>query len=975
METYAHGQTYRVELFGGLRVFHPDGRSVKFRTRKTAALFAYLAHCRDTAQPREVLVDMFWPESNLDSGRQSLRMALSALRSTLEPDPSWSGKIVDSDRTTVRLRNVVSDVAEFEGAIEETEDVTVLARALKLVKGPLLSGFDDSWIVAQWLRLEEAYAQAAVRLMELSTNSEDRKRALIAGKEAAALLGPREDVHLALMRLCVADGQPAMAIAQFEELERLMDEQWGEAPSDAAYDALDSVPKSAQRSRTSEPRPVLGVPARTSTFLGREQETAQLVDIVASDEIRLVTVFGPGGCGKTALAVQVGRVLETDGHRVAVCELASISSPDRILESVLASVSGTADLNPTMDRLASVVGDEPLILVLDNFEHLLPKGSAIVKSILESLPTLRVVVTSRVLLGLDGEQAYSLRPLQVPRPGVKLAELREVPSVVLFVDRAKATRHDFKLSADNAVAVSEICRRLEGLPLAIELAAARIVTHTPAQILAKLVTSLDFLVSRKMDVDERQKSLRATLEWSLGMLDQRIKAVFASLGIFRGGFSLEAGEAVAHAKSFDEDLSRLIESSLVLTFDHEGVTRFRLLEPVREYAWESVNATERRDLRLRHFSYFLALAQGQNSGEPTPGNKLWLDTLHLEHDNLVAAFECVFDKVVTPLDAIGLVSTCRAFFRPRGHTHVWREAVRRLAEFLDKDADLTTRAKVQIELARLSANVVDAPTMRAMYDELLRLGMLAEDDEVIAHGHHGLGGGYKLSGEYQKSVDHYLASIEAFKRLDDEKWVAMTIRQLAMAYVSMGDHEKTYETLKEAIPYARRANDPDTLAWCLTDVGVEHALHGLVEESRESFAEAHEICKSTNNAHMRSIVYWQQGETELRTGRPAEAVATHRESVKCALAANFKEGLKWILLSHGAALVADGQTELGLKTLARTMRWRSDEKRGLTGDELEIVNPAKESCEKALGPERFKAEWAKNETCDLDELIESVLGT
>ena len=969
MQTAQPDVHVNAELFGGLRVALADGSPVKFRTRKTASLFAYLAFFSDGEQPRDVLVDMFWPDANYDSGRQSLRMALSALRSALEDSGAGPGSVVETDRSSVRIRSVRTDVAEFQD-LAATSDASKLARALRLVRGPLMSGFDDSWIVAQWLRLEESYAQAAVRLMEMSSDEQARKAALILGKEAVALLGPREDVHVALINLYVADGQPGEALAQFEELERLTDEQWGEPPTDAAYQVFESIPRGVGRRAVRERPSTNRVPARTNAFIGRETEIAELTEIVSGGRNRLITICGPGGCGKTALAMElVSGLASNERVPVWICELASLATSSRVVDAIVSSITGKADGKADLDHLVELVGPGSAVLVLDNLEHLLPGAALTVKSVLERLPNLKIVVTSRVLLGIQGEQAYPLKPLAVPDQNMKLTELRVVPSVELFVDRANAAKPEFRLSPENAAAVAEICRRVEGLPLALELAAARIVTHSPAQILARLVKSLDFLVSRKLDVEQRHRSLRATLDWSLEHLDEAARQVFATLGIFRGSFSLEAGQAVSQSESFDQCLELLVESSLVQSLAENEEARFRLLEPIRDYALDRLGPGDFSGARRRHFDYYSKFAEDDSAGF-----KAWLDKLNVEHENLLAAFQSTFDGVISTREAIEFLGTCRPFFRPRGHTNVWREEVNKLVLTLDDSTDILTRAKVQIEVARISANAVDGPTMMELFREAERLGSLAMDDDILAHAHLGLGGGHKLTGEYAKSIDHYEAAISAFERLGDDKLLATTTRQLAMAHVSMGDHDMTFETLKRALPYARKSGDAETLAWCLTDLGVEQAVHGFLEESENCFKEAHELCIATDNVHMRSIVYWQQAETELRTGRSHSAVQTIRLSVEGALAANFKEGLKWIMVVQGAALVADGQVELGVRTLGKILRWRSDEQRGLTGDELEIVEPAKSTGVAALGQQRFDEAWRSGESADLDELLEELLG-
>ncbi|MBS1713676.1 MAG: tetratricopeptide repeat protein [Armatimonadetes bacterium] len=960
---------WRVELFGGLTAVAVGKRITRFRTRKTASLFAYLSFHHDRPHSREVLTDMFWPEANLDAGRQSLRMALSALREALETEDG-AGTVVVSDRSTVQITGVRTDVDEFEDAVSGPNDLTRLARALRSVKGPLLQGFDDHWIVAQWLRLEEAYAQAAVRLMDTALDQGAVKDAILIGKEATALLGPREDVHLSLIKLYVADGSPGQAIAQFEDLERTLDEQWGETPSDKAYQVLEAVPKGAKPPGR-VPRP--SVPARTSSFVGRESETDDALDRLLDQGVRLLTLIGPGGSGKTALAREVAtRAVESFAGRVWLVELADLAQADRICGAVLETVAGPTDKKAGPDDVGDVLGDGPGLLVLDNLEQLLPDGALQVKSLLERVPGLTVLATSRMTLGLDGEHVFRVPPLPVPSVQAKPSEIARSPSVALFVDRAAAVTPEFRLGPDNAFAVAEICRRLDGLPLAVEIAAAKTVTGSPAQILSKLGGSVDFLVSRKRDVPDRHQSLRAALDWSIGLLDEGLKATFSELSVFRGGLTLAAGESVTRSRNFEDDLARLVEASLVQAEPSGAEPRFRLLEPVREYAAEGLEPLHRAEIRRRHFEAFLKLAQGQGLGNLDPGSKAWLDALHRDHENLCAAFESVWDGVIDCRQAIELVAASRDMFRPRGHTAVWRVYVAELWDTLGPEQGTWVKAAIRLEQARLSSNALDGATVRAMYEEGLVLAQETGDPAQLATAHAGFAGALKFSGEYERSIGHYEEAAASFEALEDHRGLANTIRQMAMSYASMGDHEMTYETLKRALPHARISGEADALAWTLTDLGVEHAIHGHLEESKECFREAHETCRQTNNVHMQSIVYWQQAESELRTRRPAESVATHRLSVVCALEANFKDGLKWILLSFGCALAENGQDALALKTLARTAKWREVERRMLSGDEHEIYGPARAALEDRLGTS-FESQWRAAESCDLDALIDELV--
>ncbi|MBL8065312.1 MAG: tetratricopeptide repeat protein [Chthonomonadaceae bacterium] len=950
----------RIELFGGLRATVMGQQVSGFRTKKTASLLAYLAFFKDLSHSRDFLVELLWPDSHYDAGRQSLRMALSSLRESL-----GGGGFLVADRSTVRLNNVTTDVQEFDVCVA-SDDIDTLSKALRLVRGPLLSGYDESWVVTQWLRLEEAYAQAAVRVMALSEGTSSQNSAVLLGKEAAALLGPREDVHLALISLFSRTGQVDQALAQFEELERVLNEQWGEPPSDAAYELMDSLPERSAR-KINQKRTSARVPARTSSFYGRDAEIDELSRLLKSGTNRLLTVVGPGGCGKTALANVVALAAESWApERTWSVGLADVDRPERVIGSLAEKLLGAKDA-ATVDDLAELFKDGPCLLVLDNLEQLLPQVSTLVKDLLTRSPYLKILATSRTVLAIDGEQIFPLSPLPVPTVRLTLTELARVPSVALFVDRASAQLPTFKLGPDNAAAISEICRKLDGLPLAIELAAAKSLVHSPAQILANLGQSVDFLTSRKADLSERHRSLRATLDWSLDLLDEETRDAFFALGVFKGGFDVELGQRVASGTGFDSKLETLVASSLVLHMDTKGDTRFKLLEPVREYAISKLGPG-REAIRRRHFEAFEALVKGGPIFGPERETAEWFDRLDANSENLASAFECVFDGVVSHSEAADLALNLRSFSKARGKSSVWRNNLDRLKSLMAGTTDHLTLSKVTLAHAIMCSGSAEAKVSLALFQEALGLCLLVEDHLGVATCQSGIANYFMSNGDYDKAISAFQEAFRMYEALGDFGKMAAATRKIAMSYVSGGNHDECYRYLQEALGYARQGSDKESLAWTLTDCAVEHALHGKLDESTQCFAEAHQLCIDTSNWHMRSIVFWQEAETAHRLGQFAKSVELHRESVRHALQSDFREGLKWILVSMASSFLEYGEHEAGAKVTGFVLQWRERDNRLLTGDERELIDPARARVKDRVGGEYEKWEQ-EGKALSLDEVL------
>jgi predicted ATPase len=335
------------------------------------------------------------------------------------------------------------------------------------------------------------------------------------------------------------------------------------------------------------------VPVQLTSFVGRSRELAELEESFGS--ARLVTLIGPGGCGKTRLALEFAarrRAVSPDLHFVDLTPITDAALVPVSIATVLGvrEVAGEA----LQDRLARRIGDREVVLVLDNLEQL-PAAGSVIADLLAASPGLRVLATSRAPLRVRGEREYPLAPLQLPGPVElgSLDDLAEVEAVRLFVERARAIDPAFALTGDNAVAVAGICARLDGLPLAIELAAARTRLFTPTALLARLDRRLPVLTEGPVDAPIRQRTLRSTIGWSFDLLSERDQRVFASLGVFAGGFTLAAAESVAvdpgdpnGGPDVLTNLNHLVEQNvLTVAADADGEPRFRMLETIREFAW------------------------------------------------------------------------------------------------------------------------------------------------------------------------------------------------------------------------------------------------------------------------------------------------------------------------------------------------------------------------------------------------------
>jgi len=398
------------------------------------------------------------------------------------------------------------------------------------------------------------------------------------------------------------------------------------------------------------------LPVQRGTLIGRQRDAERLRELLLRDDVGLVSLLGPGGVGKTRLALHVAtQLLEQFEGGAFLVSLASVSDPALVVPTIARTLgvreSGSL---PTIDNLKARLRDTPTLLVLDNFEHLV-SAAADIADLLSASSVLKVLATSRAILQLSMEHACQLTPLDLPeRLNGSLDHLLEYAAVQLFVERAQAARPDFELTDANASAVVGICARVDGLPLAIELAAARVRLLPPAALLARLSEPLAVLTDGGRDAPPRHRRLRDTIGWSYELLDPPARALLRRLSVFAGGWSMHAAEAVCNSPSILTEMAALIDQSLIRPADDEGDERFSMLETVREFALEQLNASREADeARTSHARYFAELVEAAEPHLKGTDAAARLGLLELEHDNVRAALGWLVEHDRPPGAAAG----------------------------------------------------------------------------------------------------------------------------------------------------------------------------------------------------------------------------------------------------------------------------------------------------------------------------------
>jgi predicted ATPase len=591
------------------------------------------------------------------------------------------------------------------------------------------------------------------------------------------------------------------------------------------------------------------LPTQLTSFLGREREIAEARQLLIDG--RLLTLTGPGGTGKTRLSLQIAAdATDRFPDGIYFVPLGMIGQPDLVLPTIGQAVGLVDPGVEPLERLAQHIGDRCFLLVLDNFEQVTDAAPQIAELLLRA-PRISALVTSRSPLRVYGEREYPVPPLGVPDPRhlPDLEQFSAFESVALFVERAMAVRPDFAITSANAPAVAEICVRLDGLPLAIELAAARIRVLSPQAIMERLGDRLALLSSGSRDLPERQQTLRGAIAWSHDLLDDDDRRVFARFAAFAGGATLGAIEAVVfdpgeRADALDA-IASLVDKSLVRQETQEdGEPRFRMLETIREYALEQLDARgEAERQRERHAAWVLAFAEDHAQAVFGDDQRVVLDAFEREHDNVRAAISWAMATGRVE-SAMRIFAATWRFWQMRGYLAEARERADRILAGPTPGVDPEVRAAALEAAGGIAYWQADMPASRAWYAEALALARTAGDDARTANALYNMSFTFSL-GRYETEEARAIASeaVELYRRVGDEAGIGRALWGLANTYYFDSRDSSGIASAEEALQIFRRLGDRFMTAWSLYMIGlfnlpIDHtAVRRNFEEALPLFTE------------------------------------------------------------------------------------------------------------------------------------------
>ena len=622
------------------------------------------------------------------------------------------------------------------------------------------------------------------------------------------------------------------------------------------------------------------LPRALTTFVGREAEVTAVRELVR--RYRLVTLTGPGGTGKTRLALRVAAgSLEDFADGVFFVDLSATAEPG-LVPSAIAHALGVSERAgvPLMQGLKDHLADSELLLIVDNFEQI-TAAATLIEKLIRSAERLVVLVTSRVPLHLEGEREFGVTPLRLPDPSrlPDVERLSQFEAVALFIERARAVRHDFVVTNENAPAVAEICVRLDGLPLAIELAAVRVKLLSPQAILSRLGQRLPLLTGGAPDRPDRQRTLRGAIAWSFDLLDDGERALFSQMAVFSGGATVEAVEAVCEAEGGPigdvfEGITSLVDKSLLLRTEAAGgELRVGMLETVREFAGEQLHKRpDATAIHRRHALHFLEFAQ---EGEKHfMGDPLWLERCERDHDNLRAALRWAIagGEVDTGL-RIG--AALWRFWHLHGHLGEGRRWLGELLGLPGAAGRTESRARALIAAGGLAYWQNDFAMTRLMYEEAVAIYRELGDRAGLMEALFSLAYMPSLDGDFAQARALFHESLDLARELGDLPGMAQAMSALGYMEFMAGEHREAIRQLDQSIALAREIGNNFLVSEGLSGLGDAHRSLGEFDRAGDLYRESLRMMRDAANPTGIAMVLDQISALESDSGRHEAAIRLH----------------------------------------------------------------------------------------------------
>jgi predicted ATPase/DNA-binding SARP family transcriptional activator len=920
-----------LKFLGELSIQQESTPLAALKSQKGQALLCYLA-LTGKAYARSMLAGLFWPEMPEADALMNLRKVLNRLNPHLAPYLTITWQTVAFNQDSAYWL----DVAEFEAGAATKEDIGCLQTAVALYQGDFLDGFTlpdapqfEEWVLAQRARLREMALSALHTLITHFAAQAEYEAAIAYTRQLLAIEPWREEGHRELMCLLALAGQRSAALVQYELCRRILAEELDVEPAPATVNLYDQI----RHDRLGKPDPTSSdgptmvqlktadlpestktprhyLPLQLNSFIGREWELAEVGRLLASS--RLVTLTGPGGCGKTRLALQaITAISDTFADGIWFVQLAPLSEA-ALLPQVVANTLNVHEVEnrPPLTLLLNYLRARQLLLVLDNCEHLIEAAAQLADMLLPHCPHLQMLATSREALNIAGEVVWLVPTLSLPEPGAptSLEIIQQADAVRLFVERATAVLPTFTLTDQNAAVVTQVCRRLDGLPLAIELAAARVKMLRVEQIAARLDDRFHLLAGGSRTALPRHQTLDALIDWSYDLLTPAEQRLLRWLAVLAGGFTLDAVEAMCAGEDEGDGLellAQLVNKSLVAIIRKpEQEARYHLLETIRQYGWAKLDeAGETGPAQARHLDYFWQLAETAEPLLYTTEQIVWLDRLEAEHDNFRAALAWSLETPDGDLESgLRLVTALAGLWIMRSH---FREGHRWLELALAKrhGAVLPVQARLLLNAGWLWYEQWESdPT--ALLQESLSLYRQLDDKKGTAWTLSWLGF-CALRSDLDAATSQLSESLNLAREVGDKPLLIKVYGSLTYLAMLKGDYGQVTERGARVMALIRETGDRRMKYHLLIILGRsarrQHDYAGASAFSYEALALVRELKNRVQEGHV-----WNDLGEAARVQRAYEqAAAFYRESMALYQEVDHRGG------------IANGLSNLGLLSLGQ----------------------------------------------------------
>jgi predicted ATPase/class 3 adenylate cyclase/Tfp pilus assembly protein PilF len=703
--------------------------------------------------------------------------------------------------------------------------------------------------------------------------------------------------------------------------------------------------------RTASSHPT-NLPPTLPPLVGRAEDLTELVSLLAAADSRVVTLTGPGGVGKTRVALAAGtEALHSFDDGVFFIDLSALADPALVVGAIATALGLRESPGRTLTEfLSDYLAPRHTLLILDNLEHLLD-AAADVAALVSSAPSLKVLVTSREPLRIAGEKEFPLPPLALPVSGDELEDILASPAVELFVARAQAVRPGFTVSPEAAPDVARICRRVDGLPLALELAAARVKVLSVAALASRLEASLAALGSGRRDASDRQRTLKGAIAWSYGLLENEEQKLFARLGVFAGGWTLEAAEVVCDRDelSFDvlEGLSSLVDKSLVRQVEGDE-DRFSMLETIREFASEKLEESgEAHDIGGAHAEYFRELAEEAEPNLVGENQKEWLDRLERELDNLRAGLQWLVDNDVE--QAGRCTVTLRRLWEGRGLARAGYSLSANVLERGEGHLQPILTARLCHAAGSLVGTLGDHETARRFLDRAMSLFAESDDEGGITVTMLELAWLSILGGDYQRAEQLIASATEVAKELGDKALYGRALRLEATVSMERGDHKFSKKRFQQSLAVSRDAGDKGGVASVLLTLGGMYLENEQPAEARELFDQSLRLAQEIGDIDALSRIAVNLGFVSLLQGKVEEAVSWFASSLSGAERTGAKYVTAYGLEGLACAAVSQGRNDDAVRLYAVAEKLRKEIRVPRTTGEDQLYRQYIEQAKRQIG--------------------------